>query len=180
MLLESLCLLSDFAATVHENVKFKWKQCWVFVFVFLFFSTRITPSHWLVRFYQIWSCCYALQAAAARLPCGFVALSLTDADWERLINPRAAASLWRPQSGKKKNHWLCDINAYNVDHLNIQDEVQTLRSSIVINRGWHFHSSRLNHSVQALVSLHISITMHKSSPKCPNLFRTAFWSTDKS
>lgn len=90
---------------IYNAWKFKWKLC--------YFSTRITPSHWLVQFHQIWSCCYALQAADARLPCGFVALSLTEADWERLINPRAAASLWRPQSGKRKrekNHSLCDIN----------------------------------------------------------------------
>lgn len=56
-----------------------------------YFCTSITPLHWLVQVDQIWSCCCALQAAATR------PLSLTEADWGRLIKPWAAALFWGPQ-----------------------------------------------------------------------------------
>lgn len=81
-----------------------------------------------------------------------VGLSLTEEDCKRLVNPAAAASLWRPRS-RGNMQPLCDTSrlcwfwpstctAWNAG-------IQCAWSVIVINRNWHFHGSGLHPSVQA-------------------------------
>lgn len=148
---------------------------------------RLTPSHRLVRCDQIWSHCCAPQAAAALLPCGFVALNLMQTE-RGLLNPwltlHSKATAVKRRGKKNCIYQPCDINRLFMliiysKYTNADVTIRQTWCSAVINRGWHFHSSRLSRSAQDLASMHICITLHKNSPKCPNLFLSAFWSANK-
>lgn len=111
----------------------------------------------------------------------------SDADWEGFIKLRADASLWghcRERRRKKTeftNHMTeIDFSCWSSKYKSADVTTRQTWCSVVINRGWHFHSSRLSRSAQDLASMHICIRPHKNSTKCPNLLLSAFWSAKRS